>query len=240
MRIFISIIGLFAFTFFLQSCGSSDSKTKKNPNMHTVVVQEVLQAGQYTYLRVTEDDEERWLAAPSITAAVGGTYYYTGGTEMKDFKSKELNRTFESVYFIDLISSEPITDATTTAVDTSSASAMTQHIAKTTTDKADVKITAVAGGVTIGDLYKNKASYDGKTVKVRGMVTKFSSAIMDKNWIHLQDGTEYDGNFDLTVTSLEEVAAGDTVTVEGKVALDKDFGFNYFYKVIVEDAAVKK
>ncbi|MFH0866531.1 MAG: GW dipeptide domain-containing protein [Bacteroidota bacterium] len=239
MRVFVSILGLIAFMIAIQSCGNSKSSADKNPNMHTVVVEEVLQAGEYTYLRVTEDEEERWLAAPAVTAAVGGTYYYKGGTEMKNFKSKELSRTFKSVYFIDFISSEPITETTTTVTDTSAINAMTQHIAKTTTDKIDVKIVPVAGGTTIAELYKNRTSYDGKTIKVKGKVTKFSSAIMDKNWIHIQDGTEYDGNFDLTVTSLAEVAAGDTITVEGKLSLDKDFGFNYVYKVLLEDAVVK-
>ena len=30
---------------------------------------------------------------------------------------------------------------------------------------------------------------DKKTVRIRGKVMKFSSMIMGKNWIHLQDGT---------------------------------------------------
>jgi len=242
MRILLSIIGIIAVMTVSQSCKNSKTSSDKKSNVHTVIVKEAIQAGEYTYLKVTEDDAEMWLAAPACVPVVGATYYYKGGTEMKNFQSKQLNKTFESVYFIDNLSSVPITDETTTttaATDTNAANAMTQHIAKTTTEKIDVKITPVSGGITIAELYKNKASYAGKTVKVKGKVTKFSSAIMDKNWIHLQDGTEFDKNFDLAITTLGEVAAGDTIIATGKIALDKDFGYNYTYKVIMEDATVK-
>lgn len=244
MRILLSILGIFTIMIIGQSCKnsktSSDSENKSN--IHTVIVKEAIQAGEYTYLKVTEDDAEKWLAAPACVPIVGATYYYKGGTEMKNFQSKQLNKTFESVYFIDNLSSVPITDETNTNTvsDTLNANAMTQHIAKTTTEKIAVKISPLTGGTTIAELYKNKASYAGKTVKVKGKVTKFSSAIMEKNWIHIQDGTEFDNNFDLAITTQGEVAAGDTIVAEGKIALDKDFGYNYTYKIIMEDAKVKK
>lgn len=240
MKVLLSFIGILALMLSMQSCGNSKKSDKKDPNLHEVVVKEVLQAGEYTYLRVTEDDVEKWLAAPSVEATVGKTYYYRNGMEMKDWKSKELNRTFTTVYFIDKISTEPIDATNTVSTDTTGMTAMTNHIAKTTTDKIEVSITPGPGCVTIGDLYKNKTTYSGKTVKVKGKVTKYSAEIMDKNWIHLQDGTEYDGNFDLAVTTLDKASAGDTITVEGKLALDKDFGYNYVYKILLEDAVVKK
>ncbi len=52
---------------------------------------------------------------------------------------------------------------------------------------------------------------------------------MGKNWIHLQDGTEHSGDNDLTIASQMEVKAGDIITFEGKITLDKDFGSGYFY-----------
>jgi len=61
---------------------------------------------------------------------------------------------------------------------------------------------------------------------------------MDKNWIHLQDGTEHDGKFDLTVTSDITADTGEVYTFEGTIALDKDFGFGYFYEIIMEDAVI--
>ena len=241
MRVFFSIC-IISIMIIGQSCHNSKktSNSDKNPNIHAVVVKEAIQAGEYTYIKVTEDDAEKWLAAPSCIPIVGATYYYKGGMEMKNFESKQLNKTFESVYFIDNISSVPITDDSTKVADTKGAEDMSKHIAKTTSEKIDVKIEPLTGGVTIAEIYKNKASYSGKSIKVKGKVSKINTAIMGKNWIHIQDGTEFEKNFDLTITSQNEVAVGDIVIAEGKIALDKDFGYNYVYKVIMEDAVVKK
>ena len=59
---------------------------------------------------------------------------------------------------------------------------------------------------------------------------------MGKNWFHIQDGTTNNGDFDLTITSAAEVKVGDIVTIEGVVALKKDFGAGYSYEVIIEEA----
>ena len=42
------------------------------------------------------------------------------------------------------------------------------------------------------------------------------------------------------LTSQEIVSVGDVVVFEGVIALDKDFGAGYFYKVIMEDAVLIK
>lgn len=112
----------------------------------------------------------------------------------------------------------------------------TTHMNEAKTGKQDIKTEPAAGGVTIAALFSDKKTYSGKTVKVRGKVTKVNPSIMGKNWIHLQDGTEFEGNFDLTVTSDFVPEIGSTITVEGKIALDKDFGYGYSYPVIMEEA----
>jgi len=38
---------------------------------------------------------------------------------------------------------------------------------------------------------------------------------------------------------LAEFKVGDIVTIEGKIALNKDFGYGYVYDVIIEDATIK-
>ena len=73
-------------------------------------------------------------------------------------------------------------------------------------------------------------------MKIKGQVTKFSPNIMGKNWVHIQDGTNDSGNYDLTVTTNDVVKVGDVVTFEGTIVLKKDFGAGYFYEVIMEDA----
>ena len=71
---------------------------------------------------------------------------------------------------------------------------------------------------------------------MKGEVTKFNPSIMDRNWIHLQDGTEFEGQFDLTATSLESFKVGSIVTLEGILALNQDFGYGYMYELLLEKA----
>jgi hypothetical protein len=94
------------------------------------------------------------------------------------------------------------------------------------------------GGKTIADLYAASAQLGGKSVKVRGKVVKYNANILGKNWLHLQDGTGSAGSNDLLVTTSAEAKRGDTVLIEGQVALNKDFGAGYKYNLLVEDAKV--
>jgi hypothetical protein len=50
---------------------------------------------------------------------------------------------------------------------------------------------------------------------------------MGKNWIHIQDGIEKDGKFDLTIASKEIAKLGETIILSGKLSVDKDFGYGY-------------
>src|SRR3970040_1895791 len=74
---------------------------KENTNSHQVTVKEVLNANAYTYLLVTEGEKEFWIAVPKSDVKVGKTYTYEGGMEMKKFESKDLKRTFDSVFFVE-------------------------------------------------------------------------------------------------------------------------------------------
>jgi hypothetical protein len=94
------------------------------------------------------------------------------------------------------------------------------------------------GGANIATVYKEKDELKGKEVLVRGKVVKFTPGVMDKNWIHIRDGSGGEGTNDLTVTTDASVEVGDLVTVRGTVALDQDFGFGYKYVVLLENAKV--
>jgi len=115
-----------------------------------------------------------------------------------------------------------------------------QHQARSVLPKADIRIIPCENCTTIERLMADKKSFSGKTIKVKGVVTKVNEEIMGKNWVHIQDGTEANGEYDLTITTLQSATVGDTVTFEGKIALDKDFGYGYFYSVIMEDGNIIK
>lgn len=95
---------------------------------------------------------------------------------------------------------------------------------------------------TIGELYKEKAELAGKQVTLRGTVVKVNNQIMNRNFLHLQDGSgdAAEGTNDITVTSNDTAAKGDTVTVTGTVAVDLDFGSGYSYPMLVEKATISK
>lgn len=115
-----------------------------------------------------------------------------------------------------------------------------QHPQQAVVSKADVNVEPCADCVTIGRLIADKKSFSGKTIRVKGQVTKINEQIMGKNWIHIQDGTEAEGVYDLTVTSAQTTSIGEVVTFEGKIALDKDFGYGYFYNVLMEEGQIIK
>ncbi|MDD5156652.1 hypothetical protein [Sulfurimonas sp.] len=94
-----------------------------------------------------------------------------------------------------------------------------------------------SGGLTIADLYAKKSELSGKVISIHGNVVKVSEAIMGKNWIHIQDGSGTKETSDIVFTSdTQSAKVGDHITAKGKVAIDKDFGYGYFYSVIVEEA----
>jgi type IV pilus biogenesis protein CpaD/CtpE len=96
------------------------------------------------------------------------------------------------------------------------------------------------GGKTVAELYAEKTALADTRISLRGKVVKANSGIMNKDWLHIRDGSGADGTNDLTVTTTTKQLpkVGDTVVVTGKVTLNKDFGMGYQYPVILEDADV--
>ena len=116
-----------------------------------------------------------------------------------------------------------------------------EHPKVETKSKIEIKpgsIKKADGGYTVEECYTMKDKIKDKSIAVRGVVVKFNADIMSRNWIHIQDGTGKDGSNDLTVTTLGKAEVGQKVLVSGKMALDKEFGANYKYPVIMEGATV--
>jgi len=218
---------------------SCESKKKdyaplsKEMAQNEVVVNEVQQTGDYTYILVQQSNQEFWLAVSKTDVEVGEKLYFTDAMEMKNFESKELNRVFESIYFVDQVSKEPIDAEAKKAEVISKRQEGIQKLLDS------IQISPVDGGYSIGELYKNADKYNQQTVKVRGQVVKVNLDIMDRNWVHLMDGTKGENRSDLTFTTNDVVKVGDTVTFEGVLALDREFGAGYVYPLIVENAVVK-
>ena len=232
----------------LFSCkeGKDTTEVSTGPEIHKGVVQEVLHVKDYTYVRMLENDQDLWLAVPLTNVEKGGTYFYSTSMEMKNFESKELNRSFETIYFIERISTteegvtSPIRTNPHSATMRSDQQSTAGQATKPVIDKKEVNVPAAENTIRISELFKNRDTYNNKVVRLRGQVTKYNPAIMNVNWLHIQDGTDHNGEFDLTVTSTSTAQVGDVVTVEGTVSLNKDFGAGYTYDVIIENASISK
>ncbi len=237
MRSTITLLSL-VLLISLTSCDEPSTKSSEkivSDYDYSGVVKEVIQTSNYTYCFVADDKDGYWIAVAKMNINVSQNLYFNQGLEMIDFHSKELDRTFASVFFVQKASTEPNSN---TGQQQMAQQQMSQKPMKPEIVKKDYNVDKADGGITISELYANKEKYAGKKVKIRGKVTKFNSAIMGKNWAHIQDGTDYDGNFDLTVTTAESVNKDAVVTFEGIIAIDKDFGAGYSYSVIMEDAHI--
>lgn len=198
---------------------------------HKITAEEVLNTDKYTYVRGKENGQDVWIAVLKQEVKIGANYVFRGGLMKKNFQSKEYNRTFETLYLVSDFTPE---GTASTAATESNPHANVQG---SSTVEAPTSVTPAAGAVKIADLVANLKKYEGKSVKVTGKVMKVNPMIMGRNWLHLQDGS--DKGLDLTVTTVEQVQLGQTVTMEGTLTLNKDFGAGYKYDYILESAVVR-
>ena len=203
--------------------------TSTSPAMHTVKVKDFINTSNYTYIQVEENGNDYWIAVTKMDVKKGETLYFAKSMEMKDFHSTELNRTFDKVLFVDGISKSP-----------NNQNGSFTHPEINKSPEIKQKVEPLEGGKTVKEIFANSNELSGKIVRIRGEVVKVNSGIMGRNWIHIQDGTSDNGQYDLLVTSNENASTGDVVTVEGKVAINKDFGAGYKYPVMIEGAKIIK
>lgn len=241
-----SIILLLSVLALFSGCKSKKggSESFQAFNSHEVKVQEFIHTTQYTYFRVTEGNSEYWMAAPRRESAKKGeTLYYSTSYEMLDFKSTELDRTFDKVLFI-----QDLTDSPGSQVHTGTPSQGGQaHMGMPGSQEQPVQINHEGPGepegiveeeITIDELLNNRDKYANKIVRLTGKVIKVNPAIMARNWVHITAEPDDGKNYDLTLTTQDEFKIDQVISIEGQVSLNRDFGAGYTYEVIVENAKI--
>lgn len=191
------------------------------------VVADVLQGGGYTYLQIEDAKKKYWIAVEGVSIEKGTEVRFQEEMRAKNFESKSLNRTFDEVVFASHLQYR------TKMPESASLAFITEHV-----DKSPY---AKAGMLSIKEVWEKRAELKDQTITIRAKVVKASANILERNFIHLQDGTG-EGNEvgRIVFTSKELPSVGDIVTAKGKVSIDKDFGSGYIYKIIVEDATFTK
>ncbi|HAN76766.1 MAG TPA: DNA-binding protein [Bacteroidales bacterium] len=242
---FLSV--LFLAATMLIACNAKPEETAKaeDSNIKEGVIKEVIHTTSYTYLYLDNDGTEYWVAVPRTEAEVGKTVYFEGAMEMFNFESKELNRTFDFVYFAQGVRYEREASAENAMGGMQGMGEMQgnphEKVGETATGEREAITVAWAkNAIKLNELFAKSKEYEGKKITVTGKVVKFNKEIMGKNWVHIQDGTGETANVDLTITTLDAPEVGSTVTFEGKLFLNKDFGSGYTYEIIMEEAKLVK
>lgn len=78
----------------MQLAAANDQLPRKGKVLSSV------DASIYTYIELTENGKNIWIAAPTVKVQKGDTVRFSDGAVMSNFFSKSLNRTFESVVFV--------------------------------------------------------------------------------------------------------------------------------------------
>jgi hypothetical protein len=205
---------------------------------------QTMNGGGYSYIYIEQaDGNKKWVAVTQTVVKVGDQITFKPGMEMGRFESKALNRSFDSIIFSEGVVSGASAGAVPDPGKNEGVSPGSQGVTKDKAAKISVTKATGPNAVTVAEAYSKSAKLNKKKVVIHGQVVKFSTGIMGKNWIHIQDGTgsEKKKNHNLVCTSKTDIAdVGDVVTVSGTLIKDRDFGSGYKYAVIIEDAKVTK
>ncbi len=203
----------------------------------TGTVVEAIDVGNYTYLRLEE--QGIWIATSRLPVAAGDKVEFSGGMEMRDFHSRTLDRTFESIFFVQAAHrvGQDMNSIHRAAIEAEGHGTENRVFQKSVSVQAPAlgEISPLADGKTIADILEGSAQLKDQSVSMRARVIKVSQNIMGKNWITLQDGTGTKPNNKLIATSSELVSPGDLVIASGVLRSDIDLGSGYTYKVILEN-----
>jgi len=77
--------------------------TKVTIPSHSGTVSEVFPAPGYIYLHVAGPEGDEWIAGPAADIKTGAKIRWNDGAIMKNFASKTLGRTFETIRFVEVI-----------------------------------------------------------------------------------------------------------------------------------------
>ena len=105
MKTIFTLLALFAFTAAAVVVPESNAIAAAQYSNKGKVL-EIMDASIYTYMQVSGDKGPIWVAASKTAVAKGDTISYLDGNVMTNFTSKSLNRTFDTIIFLDKVKVE--------------------------------------------------------------------------------------------------------------------------------------
>ena len=221
------------------SYGAGQSTPNAGAIAHTAEVLETMSSAGYTYIRVQENGNSFWIALPETQVSVGETISFYEQMLMENFTSRSLGRTFDRILFVEAINEG-------TALPTRAQAKASPNIeppAQGAGPPEPRELGDPIGRYTVKQTFEQKDELEGKVIEVKGKVSKLTRQIMGTDWIRIEDGsgTKLEQNNEIVFRSTQGgLAVGDEVVAKGVLYVNKDFGYGYFYPVIVEDAVFTK
>jgi len=210
-------------------------------------VLEVQAAMGYKYLKIDENGTQHWVAIANAPVAVGDKIGYDKRTVMHDFESKSLGKTFKEIIFASDVYLPQKVQRPKSMKDMLGLGHQDPHKGmgrgmSPEDEEKPAKPFVKKDTYTVEEVHMWRKSLEGQTISLEGSVFKVAHQIMKHDWVHLGDGTgnEKELTDDLVFTSASTtVKDGDKVIATGKVVVNKDFGYGYFYRVLIQDATFK-
>jgi hypothetical protein len=215
-----------------------------NTHFGTVISAET--AGKYTYIKLEEDGQEIWIATlPSLLKThiiPGGKIEYAGGIAMTNFKSKGMNRTFESILFVSKIRSLQKTEQIPADEYHKNIKAAKDIKAAPVSaiEPAVGEIEKAKDGKTVMEIIRDSDSLKDKEVVLRAKAMKINRNILKKNWITVKDGSGKSPDDKILILTTDDAQTNDILTVKGTVKTNVDIGAGYTYKVLIDQAEIIK
>jgi len=205
---------------------------------------ETFNAGGYTYAKLSTSKGDIWAAGPVTKLNKGDKISFASKMLMKNFRSKYTERYFKEIYFAKSFTvNGKRTELMPMAKTSSSAAKKNPHnnsgmpYSQAMSSMPLVKpMKKATKGQDIAEIIAKANTLRGKTVTVRGQVTKVTSNILGANWVHIRDSSTEQ---DLTITTSGTTKTGDIVLVKGTLLLNKDFGKGFVLGRVIADANVK-
>ena len=225
--------------------GTHTEQTQSPKGIYYGKVLEIQGVMGYKYLKIDENGTQQWVAIANAPVAVGDMIGYDKRTVMHNFESKSLGKTFKEIIFASNVylpkkEEKPKSMKEMLGLNTQDPhKSMGSGMSSMEEDKKPVKPFVKKDVYSIEEVHMWRKSLEGQTISVKATVYKVSPQIMKLDWVHLGDGTgnEKERTNDLVFTTdSSNVKNGDKVIAKGKVIVNKDFGYGYFYKVLIQDA----
>jgi len=232
--------------------GGKDTKmpsampVQKTPVFYGKVL-EIKPAMGYKYLKIQEQGKVTWVAIANAPVKIGDKIGFDKRTMMKNFKSKTLGQDFEEIFFASDVylpqkSTGPKSMKDMLGLSTAKKdphAGMGIGMSPEPEEEKPAKPFVKKDAYTVEEIHMWRKELKDQTITLEGTVFKISHGIMKRDWVHLGDGTGNEKKLtdDLVFTAPNTtLKASDKVKATGKVIVDKDFGYGYFYKVIIEES----